>query len=191
MIVKICGITTEQDALAAAEAGASALGFNFYPRSPRYVTPAHAAEIATRLPAGILRVGIFVSEPAARVEQIASEVPLDVAQIYGDTGPLSLRLWKAIRIGDSFAPALVEDDPVEEFLLDSAGNGVQFPWSLARGLKKKIVIAGGLDATNVRQAIREARPWGVDACSRLESEPGRKDHERVRQFVKAALTENL
>lgn len=190
MIVKICGITTREDAAIAAEAGASAIGFNFYPRSPRYVTPELAREIGDTLPPGILKVGIFVDQDGGTASQIAG---LDVAQLYGAATAGSLRRWRACRAGSGFSAASLDDPEAEAFLLDTpsatlhGGTGESFDWTVARGLPKRIILAGGLDANNVRQAIEAAQPWGVDACSRLESSPGRKDPQKVREFVKAAF----
>jgi phosphoribosylanthranilate isomerase len=178
MMVKICGITRRDDALAAIEAGASAIGFVFYPPSPRYVTPQRAAEIAEGLP--VLKVGVVVGNPPAETPQI------DVLQIYGAGG--SGRVWRAYRVDSTFDAADLAED-AEAILLDGIANGVSFNWQLARHLQQRIILAGGLDASNVGEAIRQARPWGVDASSRLELSPGIKDHQKVRQFVKAALAE--
>lgn len=194
MMVKICGITNREDALAAVEAGASAVGFNFWPGSPRYIAPAFAAEIAAALPKSVLRVGVFVDASAVEVKAIAREVGLDVAQTHGRSErPAGVRWWPAFSAGES-PPAF---DGAEAFLVDTpageqrGGTGRVFDWSLAAGLPGRIVLAGGLAPENVAAAIRQARPWGVDACSRLELSPGRKDHQRVRAFVRAALSETL
>ena len=197
MMVKICGITNRDDALAAAEGGAAALGFNFYRKSPRFIAPEDAARIIEALPAAVCKVGVFVNEPPQAVEQVAVQIGLDVAQLHGDesaaTLPAGVRVWKALRVDASFGPATLESYRVEAFLLDApspdvyGGSGGTFDWSRAAGLGRKIIVAGGLDAGNVREAIRRARPWGVDACSRLESAPGKKDREKMRAFLRAAL----
>lgn len=199
MIVKICGITNLEDAQAAASLGAHALGFNFYPPSPRYLTPAAAARITEKLPAEIWKVGVFVNLPSEQVAEIVREAGLDIAQLHGDEPaerlPAGIRVWKALPVGESFALEMLEAYPVEAFLLDSpsdglyGGTGRSFDWTRVRGTGKRIVLAGGLDAANVRRAIGAARPWGVDACSRLESSPGRKDYGKMEAFVKAALEE--
>jgi len=196
MIVKICGITNPDDARAAADAGATALGFNFYPASPRYVAPERAAELLTAVPAGIWKVGVFVNAPAQQVADLAARLGLDVAQLYGDAqAPHGLRAWRAVRVEPGFDLNRLDDPAVEAFLLDAApagvwgGSGMSFDWSLARGAQRRVIIAGGLDETNVREAIRRARPWGVDACSRLECAPGRKDRARLARFVREALAE--
>ncbi|HWQ53652.1 MAG TPA: phosphoribosylanthranilate isomerase [Bryobacteraceae bacterium] len=194
MIVKICGITNREDALAAIEGGAAALGFNFWPRSPRYVAPRLAAEIGAALPASVWKVGVFVNEPLAA--EIAREIGLDIVQLHGDETPAAypagFRVWKAARVEAGFDLAAWDACPAEALLLDGpagalyGGAGAAFDWNLARGAKK-IVLAGGLDASNVRAAIEQAHPWGVDACSRIEAAPGRKDHRRMAAFLKAAL----
>ena len=199
MIVKICGITNREDALAAVDASVSALGFNFYPRSPRYIEPEAAADLIRLLPAAIWKVGVFVNEAPERIVELARRIGLDVAQLHGDelprSAPEGIRVWKALRMHDSFDPAVMEAYQVEAFLLDAAsrdlygGTGMTFDWARASGLGKKVILAGGLDAGNVREAIRRTRPWGVDACSHLEHGPGRKDHEKMRAFVEAARTE--
>ncbi len=192
MMVKICGITNLEDALAAVEGGAGALGFNFWPGSPRHVTPQRARAVIGELPAGVCKVGVFVDEAPETVAAVAREVGLDVAQLHGhETGsnfPQGVRVWKAIRIGGSFDRAGLDQYPAEALLLDGLANGVAFDWTLAAGVPKKVIVAGGLDASNVGRAIAQARPWGVDACSRLESAPGKKDHVKMAQFLKAALS---
>jgi phosphoribosylanthranilate isomerase len=181
MMIKVCGITRREDAEVAVDAGASALGFIFYPKSPRYTSPAHARELGSGLAA--IKVGIFVDESAASIEEVMRSAKLDVAQIYGGTAPAGARIWKAQRVTTG-APVPVSD--CEAVLLDGQANGVSFDWAVARGVAERVIIAGGLDAANVADAIRIAQPWGVDASSKLESSPGIKDHEKVRAFVKAA-----
>lgn len=199
MIVKICGITNRDDALEAAEGGAHALGFNFWPRSPRYIAPEEAAQIIEGLPPAVWKVGVFVNEAPERVVEIARQARLDVAQLHGDEPaeamPAGLRVWKAFRVRPGFTLARLEGYVAEACLLDAAagtaygGSGRTFDWTAARGARQKIILAGGLDAENVRAAIEAARPWGVDACSRLESTPGKKDREKMRRFLQAALEE--
>jgi phosphoribosylanthranilate isomerase len=194
MMVKICGITNRDDALAAVEAGASAIGFNFYPDSPRYISPTGASLIAEKIPGNVWKVGIFVGEGADSVTKIALNAGLDVAQLYGMAEARGIRIWRACRANEDISSGL-KDETVEALLLDApsededeyGGTGRTFEWSRAKGLPKNIIVAGGLDASNVGRAIEEAQPWGVDACSRLEKSPGLKDHDKMRQFVKAAL----
>jgi phosphoribosylanthranilate isomerase len=179
MMIKICGITRREDALAAVEAGASAVGFIFYPKSPRFVTADAAAALAEGLDAW--KVGVFVDESPAAVEVVMRVARLDVAQIYGSAIPENTRVWKAFRPDHVVSP-----EGAEAILLDGPANGISFDWTVARDQEHKIIVAGGLDASNVADAIRIAQPWGVDASSKLESAPGIKDHEKVRAFVKAA-----
>ena len=189
-LIKICGITALEDALAACDAGADALGFNFWPRSPRYIEPERAAQIIERIPGNVLAVGVFVDEPAERIEATAAAAGVEVAQLHGACGAPRLRWWKALEAGPDVRRQMKQSD-AEAFLLDApagaqrGGTGRVFDWTLACGLPGRIVLAGGLGPDNVREAIRAARPWGVDACSRLESAPGRKDPEKVRAFVRA------
>jgi phosphoribosylanthranilate isomerase len=192
MMVKICGITTVEDAQAAVDAGASALGFNFYRVSPRYVAPEIAAGIAQTVPANICKVGVFVlRDESDRVEagHTASTLGLDVVQIHGPGhAPPGMRYWRAVAAGTA-----LEDNGAEAFLVDTpageqyGGTGRTFDWRIVREAKARIIVAGGLDASNVAQAIEAARPWGVDACSRIESSPGRKDHQKMAAFIRAAL----
>jgi len=192
MMVKICGITNREDALAAIGGGAAALGFNFYPASPRYIEPAAAAEIIAAMPAGIWKVGVFVDEPPENVVRIARQAGLDIAQLHGNESPANypqnIRVWKAIRITNGHAAAVL-GCPAEAVLLDGPASGQSFDWARVPHGAGKLILAGGLDAANVRQAIQQVRPWGVDACSRLESAPGRKDHFKMAEFLKAALAD--
>ncbi len=193
MTIKICGITTQEDADAAIEGGATALGFNFFPRSPRYVEPERAARIRS---AAARRVGVFVNESPARIVEIAQVAGLDVAQLHGDETPAEypagLAVWKGARVGAGFDFDSYRQAPAEALLLDGpaedlyGGSGRTFDWSLAARAHQRIIIAGGLDASNVGLAVELAHPWGVDACSRIESSPGRKDHKRMREFLQAA-----
>jgi phosphoribosylanthranilate isomerase len=179
-MVKICGITRRQDAEAALAAGASAIGFVFARSSPRYVAPETAAELGRGL--DVWKVGVFVDETPAAVEAIMRASYLDIAQIYGGELPDVPRVWRALRPRAEVRPA----ERVEAILLDGPSNGITFDWSLARTSAGKIIVAGGLNAANVAEAIRIVHPWGVDASSSLESAPGIKDPEKIRQFINAA-----
>lgn len=182
-IIKICGITNEEDARGAVEAGANALGFNFYEKSPRFVTMDRAREIIDSVPGDYLKVGIFVNPPAGQVFDNC----LDVVQLYGEWRPELERrtVWKATTPENTEpfcgAEAYVMDTPSLAF----GGSGKMFDWTLARG-RYRVIIAGGLDSSNVARAIATAEPWGVDACSRLELRPGKKDAMKVQAFVSAA-----
>jgi phosphoribosylanthranilate isomerase len=194
MILKICGITNQEDATAAAEAGANAIGFNFYPASPRYIAPERAAEIET--PAGVRRVGVFVNEARGRVEEVARVARLGVAQLHGDEDPAEypagLAVWKGLRVTAEFDLARYEECPAEALVLDGpagdlyGGSGKGFDWRVAVNRKTKIILAGGLDGSNVALAIAAARPWGVDVCSGIETAPGKKDLRKMLEFLQAA-----
>jgi phosphoribosylanthranilate isomerase len=197
MMVKICGITNRDDVLAAIDGGASALGFNFWPNSPRYIAPERAELLLETVSPPVWKVGVFVNERPEEVQALARRLELDVVQLHGDCLlPEGVRAWKAVSVGPYFDISQLEQYAAEAFLLDApagqayGGAGRTFDWALAAGARRKIILAGGLDASNVRLAIRSARPWGVDACSRLESAPGRKDHNKMAEFIKAALSED-
>jgi phosphoribosylanthranilate isomerase len=183
MMVKVCGITRREDAEVAVEAGASALGFVFYPKSPRYLTPERARALGDGLNA--LKVGVFVDETSVSIESVMRSAKLDVAQIYGETTPQGVRTWRAYRMEPGYGA--FDAEGAEAVLFDGPKNGVPFQWFDVRNSYARVIIAGGLDASNVAEAIRIAKPWGVDASSRLESSPGIKDHEKMRKFVEAAL----
>ena len=191
MMVKICGITNPEDAQVAVDYGASAIGFVFYPRSPRYVTPEQAADILASLRGSVWKVGVFVDEPRERVAAVSTQLGLDIAQLHGSETPadypVDFRVWKAQRVKGEFDASKFEDDPAEALMLDGPAAGLSFDWSIAAQLRRKVIIAGGLDASNVRDAVERAHPWGVDASSRLESAPGRKDRTKLELFLRAAL----
>lgn len=199
-IIKVCGIVEPADALAAVQAGATAIGMVFYAASPRFARLDQAAMVSAIVSSRALKVGVFVNETPERIRAVADAVRLDVVQLHGDEPPSDiaalegLRVWKALPVGENFDPTWMDDYDCEAILLDTAnagaygGSGQTFPWRKAlegKG-KRKIIVAGGLGPDNVAEAIRTAAPWGVDASSRLESSPGRKDPEKVEAYVKAA-----
>jgi phosphoribosylanthranilate isomerase len=199
--VKVCGITNPEDARVAADAGADAIGLVFA-ESPRRVSVERAREIASTLPEGILKVGVFVDAEPEEVLGIAREVGLDYAQLHGDEPPEAVAeireggvgVVKALRVRNAEALAAVERYEADLFLLDAwsakvrGGTGARFDWELAKSLKGRdnIVVSGGLNPENVREAIEFFEPYGVDASSSLEDRPGKKSGERVRRFVSAA-----
>jgi phosphoribosylanthranilate isomerase len=192
MFVKICGLTNLEDAHAAIDAGAQALGFNFVRSSPRFIEPDALAAWIQHIPAHIWKAGVFVNESPARIEQLAEMLGLDVAQLHGQETPAdvprSLRVWKAARVTEGFDPASLDPFDIEALLLDGPASGVTFDWSVAMPGTRKLILAGGLDCDNVREAIERVRPWGVDVCSRIESSPGRKDHAAMRRFIQTVLS---
>src|SRR5688500_4215551 len=198
--IKICGITSLEDALAAVDAGADALGFNFYKPSPRYIRPDAAREIINHLPKNILTVGVFVNEQSPQsVEDLARDAGVTAIQLHGDESPDYCRdlnnsyVIKALAAGSDFDPKLAKDYDVEAILLDTkddtlrGGTGRAFDWSIAQKVRRlvpKLFLAGGLSLQNIEQAIISVDPYGVDACSALEETPGKKNEERMRAFVK-------
>jgi phosphoribosylanthranilate isomerase len=198
--IKICGITNLEDALLAAALGAHALGFIFYPQSPRYVTPGDARAIIAQLPPFVLSVGVFVDEPAAAVQELAALVGLDWLQLHGQETPdycrsLDRRVIKGFRVvGPESLKNLADfQGAVQAFLLDTykpgtpGGTGETFDWHLARQAQGygPIILAGGLTAENVAQAVKIARPQAVDVSSSLEAAPGKKDPEKLKKFFAA------
>jgi phosphoribosylanthranilate isomerase len=192
VFVKICGLTDLEDTLAAAESGATAAGFNFYPGSPRHIAPEVLATWIDQVPAGMWKVGVFVNEPVARVIDISKKLGLDVAQLHGKETPADvptgIRVWKAARIVDGYDFSSLDAFQTEALLLDGPASGIPFDWNVAAGHERKIVLAGGLDIDNVRDAIERVRPWGVDVCSRIENAPGKKDHARMKRFIQTVLS---
>jgi phosphoribosylanthranilate isomerase len=182
MMIKICGLTRRKDAEVAVSAGASALGFVFVPRSPRYVTAEQAAEIGRGLTAW--KVGIFEDQPAEAVAEVAREANLDVVQLYGGENPEGLRVWRAFRVKNGID--LTQAAGAEAVLLDGPSNGLGFDWAQARGVADKVIVAGGLNPSNVAEAVGVARPWGVDVSSGVEASPGIKDHDKIQRFIQAA-----
>jgi phosphoribosylanthranilate isomerase len=198
-VVKICGITNLDDALAAVAAGADALGFNFYNLSPRYISPQHAREIIEQLPESLLTVGVFVNEESDTVRAIAGEAGLRALQLHGDETPEYCRqlasdfyVIKAFAVADTFDIQVSQAYGVEAIMLDTkhnnlrGGTGRVFDWSVARravATVPKLFLAGGLSPENVENAVEIVRPFAVDACSALEDKPGKKNHERMRVFV--------
>lgn len=198
--IKICGITNPTDALAAVEAGADALGFIFYDRSPRYVSLKAAVEISRQLPPFVMRVGVFVNAEEGLILRAIGEAGLTMLQFHGDEAPefcrqFGLMSMKAFRV---HGPETLDQIPrydTEAYLLDAfssaalGGTGERFNWDLAveaRKFGKPIFLAGGLTPENVAGAIRKVGPFGVDVSSGVESAPGRKDHAKVKAFIAAA-----
>ncbi|HTZ17457.1 MAG TPA: phosphoribosylanthranilate isomerase [Dissulfurispiraceae bacterium] len=204
MKVKICGITNLEDALAAVEYGADALGFVFYPKSPRVVTPEKAKEIVAQLPPFITTVGVFVNEDPVKIKAVMTSTHLSVVQLHGEESPAQCTLWtptvKAFRVKD-----FVDLKPLEQYkcmsayLLDTfapssyGGTGQIFNWDIALEAKKfgPIILAGGLTTDNVEKAVRWVMPYAVDVSSGVEAEKGKKDLQKMKEFIdkarKAAL----
>lgn len=196
--IKICGILTPEAARAAAEAGADAVGFVFWPGSRRYIPPAQAAAIAQELPPFLVRVGVFVNEPPEVVEEVAERVGLDAVQLHGDEPPdvarrIGRRVIKAIRVRDAASLEQAARYEVSAILVDTyaedtyGGTGRSFDWSLLerlRGWGRPVILSGGLTPRNVGEAVERVRPYGVDVSSGVETD-GRKDPQKIRAFVEA------
>jgi phosphoribosylanthranilate isomerase len=197
--VKICGITNLPDARVAVEAGADAVGFNFYDKSPRFVLTNTAAEISRALPPFTLRVGVFVNPAEELVRRAIGECGLHLLQFHGDETPefctqFGLMSMKAFRIRDVETLKEIAKYPTDAYLLDAyspearGGTGEKFNWDLAveaQKFGKPIFLAGGLTPENVADAVRKVRPFGVDVASGVESARGKKDHHKVRDFIAA------
>lgn len=198
--VKICGMTNREDTFAAIEAGAHAIGFNFYSKSPRFIDPAAAAEIVRQLPRVVDTVGVFVNEAnPEKIREIASIVKLTAIQLHGDETPdycarlSDWRVIKALRVDESFDPKHVRRYSVAAVLLDGpagnnfGGRGIVFDWSVAKEATRhaRIILAGGLGPGNVGEAIRAVQPYAVDVASGVERGPGVKDHELMAAFIAA------
>ncbi|MFY9554049.1 MAG: phosphoribosylanthranilate isomerase [Blastocatellia bacterium] len=202
--VKVCGIRSVEEAEAALDAGADALGFNFWPQSARYVAPGAAREVIGNLPPVVSVVGVFVNEEASRIMDLASELRLSAVQLHGDESPEfcasldGLKLIKAIRVGQDFDLSVIGNYPVHIVLLDSnikgsyGGTGQRFDWRIAIEAKQfaRIILAGGLNIENVWDAITHVRPDAIDVCSGVEAEPGRKDLGKLRRFMAVVARAN-
>jgi phosphoribosylanthranilate isomerase len=203
--VKICGITNIDDALTSVEAGADALGFIFFRGSSRFIDPASAREIIRQVPEKVLKVGVFVNEAPEQVAKIVRETGLTAVQLHGNETPeycdfVTSRVIKAFRIQGENSLAELSGYRASAFLLDSyvpgqpGGTGAAFNWELAikaKDLGHPIILAGGLTPENVADAVAKVRPHMVDVSSGVELAPGRKDHQKVREFIRRAKATEL
>jgi len=204
--VKICGITRLEDAQHAAACGAEMLGFNFYAKSPRYISPETARKITASLPSTIETIGVFVNEISpSEVRQIANLAGVRSVQLHGDEGPEycaalgDLNVIKALRVDERFDLAHLARYTGCRILLDSAspffgGSGTKFDWQIAQQVRQQVaslILAGGLDADSVGEAIRQVAPDAVDACSLLENSAGIKDSKKVERFIAAAHAQSI
>jgi phosphoribosylanthranilate isomerase len=200
-LVKVCGVTSLEDARAAVEAGADALGFNLYPASPRYVSAGVARAIIEALPPDVVAIGVFVNAgPPEEVARVAEEAGFRFVQLHGDETPEYCarvgggRVIKALRVNPAFEPDEAACYSTEAVLLDAyvegerGGTGHTFDWGVARRVSEVVAhlyLAGGLRPSNVAEAVRAVKPFAVDVCSGVESAPGRKDAELMRRFVES------
>lgn len=200
--IKICGMRRAEEVEAAVEAGVDLLGFNFWPGTSRYIPPEEAAPLIRGVPSHVWTVGVFVDETPERVLEIAAQTGVTALQFHGNESPEyfdglgSRRKIKAFKVGNDFrADELGRYPSAYAYLLDGwvaggmpGGTGQAFDWSRAEQARAygKIIVAGGLTARNVAEAIRQAQPWGVDVCSGVETVPGHKDPRLIREFIRAA-----
>jgi len=197
--VKVCGITTGEDAQRAVELGVDALGFVFYPPSPRYVPPPEAAEIIQGLPPFVASVGVFVDLPSEEIDSIVAGCGLTAIQLHGGETPdfcaqFQVKVIKAFRVRDAKLPAEVSRYRTDAILLDTfregvpGGTGTPFPWEVALEAKRynRVILAGGLTCENIWKAIETVRPYAVDVSSGVEKAPGKKDPTRLAEFIKKA-----
>jgi phosphoribosylanthranilate isomerase len=202
--VKICGVRSLEEARVAVEAGADALGFNFWPKSPRYVAPEAARDVIAAMTPLVSCVGVFVNEQAARIRELCASLGLGAVQLHGDELPEfceqldSLRLIKAFKVGPEFDLSSIRSYPVNAILLDTSvkgsygGTGKSFDWRVAIEAKRygPVILAGGLNESNVADAIERVQPMAIDVCSGVEAEPGRKDLDKLRRFMGAVARAN-
>jgi phosphoribosylanthranilate isomerase len=196
--VKICGVTSVEDARMAAAAGAAAIGLNFYRKSPRSVSLESAEQIVGALPDGICKVGVFVDEERDRILDLAERLGLDALQFHGQESAEFCREWsqktiKAVRVRGPDALTSAVPYPVDFILADAyvegrvGGTGQRIPLEWLAGIdRSRLILAGGLNPENVAQAVRSVRPAAVDVASGVEKEPGRKDPDLVRRFIENA-----
>lgn len=200
--VKICGITNVEDAFAAVKAGADALGFVFYKKSPRYISPSKAKRIIEALPPFVGKVGVFVDERAGAVRDIISFCGIDTVQFHGQEDHhechrfkrYGVKIIKAFRVKDCLDLEAIRAYRVHAILLDAysehsyGGTGTAFNWGLLQDarLHLPVILSGGLNPQNIEEAIRIVKPYAVDVSSGVECEPGKKDHSLVRVFLKNA-----
>jgi phosphoribosylanthranilate isomerase len=195
--VKICGVRSMEEAEVAVETGADALGFNFWPHSPRYIAPGAARGVVGQVSPLVSAIGVFVNEDRRRISEIVSDVGLNAVQLHGDETPEfcaglgSIKIIKAVRVADDFDCASISRYRVSMILLDTSvkgsygGTGEGFDWRRAIEAKRyaRIILAGGLRIENVAEAIASVKPFAIDVCSGVESEPGRKDAGKLRRFM--------
>ena len=201
---KICGMTRVEDALVAAQAGVDAIGLVFYAKCPRAVSVAQAQDIIAALPPFVSSVGLFVNASRAEVEAVLSQVPLDVLQFHGDEAPADCAgfarpYFRALRMqpGADIAGLAAQYSAAQGILLDAwvpgvhGGTGERFDWaSIPHSLAKPLILAGGLNADNIRQAIEQVQPWAVDVSGGVEASPGIKDADKMRKFLYAVQMQN-
>lgn len=202
--VKICGLTNYEDAKAAMDMGADILGFNFYPKSPRFVTPEKAAQIINKLPGFMDVAGVFVHEAGSdenesftKINETIDKCQLNWVQLHGDESPqfcrmflsLNVRTMKALRVKNQDDIQRAEDYFTDAILLDAfhpekyGGTGLTFDWNIVGHIEKRIFLAGGINPDNAAEAVKLG-VYGIDVCSGVEAEPGKKDHKKMKKLFK-------
>ena len=199
--IKICGITNLEDALNSVKSGCNALGFVFYRKSPRYITPEKASQIVKHIPSHILKIGVFVNAEEETIKRIAKLCNLDMLQFHGNESPefckkfKGHKIIKAFRVKDKIELKNLLKYKTFAYLFDAfvkskmGGTGKKFNWMRVRhlkGLRKPIFLSGGLNKKNVTEAIRQVRPGWVDVSSSVELKPGKKDSKKVKEFIETA-----
>jgi phosphoribosylanthranilate isomerase len=196
--VKICGITNYDDAIAAVDMGADLLGFNFYPKSPRYLPVDKAVQIMNRLPAFVDIAGVFVNASFDQIRDIMVECPLNWVQLHGDESPefcrsflsINVRTMKALRVKDESDIERAEEYFTDAILLDAfdparyGGTGLTFDWNIVGHIGKRVFLAGGINPDNAAEAVGLG-VYGIDVCSGIEAEPGKKDHEKMKKLFES------
>ncbi len=193
--VKICGITNYEDAKAALDMGADLLGFNFYPKSPRFIPPDKAVEIINKLPAFIDLAGIFVNASIDQIHEIKDLCSLDWVQLHGDESPQfcrelfshNVKVMKALRVKEQADIKKADDYFTDAILLDAfnpekyGGTGLTFDWNIIGHIGKRVFLAGGINPDNAADAVKLG-VYGIDVCSGIEAEPGKKDHKKMKEL---------
>ena len=193
--VKICGITNYEDAAAAVDVGADFLGFNFYPKSPRYVTAEQATKVINKLPAFVNVAGVFVNAEFDDIRETISQCQLSWIQLHGDETPefcsqflsINVKTIKALRVKDEVDIEKANDYYTDAVLLDAfdpekyGGTGITFDWNIVGHIGKRVFLAGGINPENAAVAV-ELGVYGIDVCSGIESEPGKKDHKKMQKL---------
>jgi phosphoribosylanthranilate isomerase len=194
MKVKVCGITNLEDAVYADKCGADALGFIFYKKSKRYISPESAKKIIDQLPLFLIKVGVFVNEEPEIINKISSNISLNAAQLHGDENPsivdkISIPVIKSFRVSEHFDFSVLSNFRKCSILLDAysdgelGGTGKQFNWKfIPNEIKPKIILAGGISHENIENVVNDINPAAVDLSSSLEKSPGIKDHEKIKLF---------
>jgi phosphoribosylanthranilate isomerase len=193
--VKICGLTNYRDAAAAMDMGADILGFNFYPKSPRFITPEKAMKIIKKLPAFVDIAGVFVNAPFDKIQETIEQCQLDWIQLHGDESPqfcqsfvsVSVKTMKALRVRDQADIDRANSFFTDAILLDAfhpekyGGTGLTFDWNIIGHIGKRVFLAGGINPDNAAAAV-ELGVYGIDVCSGIESQPGKKDYKKMRKL---------